>query len=66
MINEGKWDRRIRFIIGILFLVISIFWLQNTLRLVFFVIGIISLITSLTGFCLLYNAFGFNSLQKKK
>jgi len=66
MINESKLDRKIRLLVGLIFLVISMLWLQGALKIVFFIIGIISLITSETGFCLLYNLVGFSSLSKKK
>lgn len=66
MVNEGKLDRFVRFVVGILFIFGSILLLKDTLRIVFLIIGIISLITSLTGFCLLYKVFGFNTLPKKK
>jgi hypothetical protein len=57
--NEGNVDRIIRVLLGLA--LIGFGWLyfgNNTLGIVLDILGIIALITGLTGFCLLYKVFG--------
>jgi len=70
--NEGKLDRIIRFILGVIcfYLGYAIF---NTgvLGIIFYVLGLLLLITSLTGYCGIYSIFGINTnktcdLEKNK
>ncbi len=61
--NEGFIDRLARLIIAEVFILGAFFWLGGVLQIVFYVIGIISLITSITGFCALYKVFGIKTLR---
>jgi len=63
--NENNTDRLIRAIVGVV--LIGIGWLylgNNTLGLVFDVLGLVALFTAATGFCLLYKLFGDFSTRK--
>jgi|GEM_PF-329742 hypothetical protein len=62
--NEGPLDRIVRAIIGILLLGIA-FWLTGWLATLFFVLGIIVLITSATGYCLCYQLCHLSTLVPK-
>ncbi|MGC8789184.1 YgaP family membrane protein [Caldisericum sp.] len=60
--NEGNVDRIIRIIVGLVLILISIFASLNpTLRVIFIVIGVIALVTGLTGFCLVYQLLGIST-----
>lgn len=60
--NESNLDRTIRIVVGLLLIGLSIFAnLSGTLKIIFIVIGVIALITGLTGFCLLYKVFNFST-----
>ncbi|TDT71489.1 DUF2892 family protein [Hypnocyclicus thermotrophus] len=60
--NEGKLDRIIRIVIGVIFLLISfissgiLFWIS-------LILGIISLVTGILGWCGLYQLFGINTCK---
>ena len=60
-INEGKIDRTIRLIIGLVVLYLSfrysLWWL---------ILAVIALITSVTGYCKLYQILGIDTLGKAK
>ena len=58
--NEGVIDRGARLLIGELFLLIAYFWVGGGLSVVLYVLGVISIITALTGFCGLYKVLGIN------
>jgi len=60
--NEGKLDRIMRFILGaICFYLGYVVFNAGVLSVVFYVLGILLLITSLTGYCGIYNIFGINT-----
>jgi hypothetical protein len=59
--NEGTVDRLIRLIIAEVFILGAFFWLGGAWQIVFYVAGIISLITAVTGFCALYKVFGIKT-----
>ncbi|MCX7820574.1 MAG: DUF2892 domain-containing protein [Brevinematales bacterium] len=63
--NEGVIDRIIRAILGI-GLIVGALFLQGILKIVLIIIGIILLITAITGFCGLYVLFGINTCSTKK
>lgn len=57
--NMAMWDRAIRIILGIAFLYLAFtkggaFWILG-------VIGIVFIVTSLIGFCLLYKVVNFRT-----
>jgi len=58
--NEGKTDRIIRAIIGVVLLVAGYF-VQQPWNYIVYVLGAISLVTSITGFCLIYKIFKINT-----
>ena len=55
--NEGKIDRLVRILIAEVFILGAYFWLGGAWQIVFYIVGVISLITAITGFCALYKAF---------
>jgi hypothetical protein len=57
--NEGKTDRVIRLVIGLLALYAS--WMYNVWWLV---LAIPALVTAITGFCLPYKLLGINTAKK--
>ena len=63
--NEGPADRALRVIIGIAAIVIAARTTGTTSN-VWFVIGIIALVTAALGFCLPYKLFGISTLKKGK
>jgi len=64
-VNEGVLDRIIRGIIGVALIIISILLLEGTLKIVLIVIGVIVLVTGLSGFCGLYKILGINTCKIK-
>ena len=71
--NEGKIDRYIRMGIGIVSVILAIilyFTLNSpinlTLLIILLIIGGISIVTSITGFCGLYAVFGISTIKKEK
>ncbi len=63
--NEGVIDRIIRLILGIGLIVVSLS-LQGIAKIILILIGIVLLITAITGFCGLYALFGINTCSIKK
>jgi len=64
--NEGKADRIVRFIIGIIFLILGFLVFGNSvLGVILDIIGIILVVTALTGFCVLYTFFGISTKKEK-
>jgi len=64
--NESGTDRVVRFILGIIFLILG--WAvlhNNVLGVILDIIGIILIITAITGFCLLYSLLGINTKKEK-
>lgn len=62
--NEGKLDRIIRVVIGVV-LVAAGFFVSGVTAIVLWVLGGIALFTAITGFCLLYMPFGISTNKKK-
>jgi hypothetical protein len=60
-LNESRLDRAIRAILGIALLGIGIGLLHGVLEILFIIVGAISLITGITGFCALYRLLGINT-----
>ena len=63
--NEGAFDRYVRFIVGELLILSAYFWLGGIFQIVAYVLGAVSLFTSLTGFCGLYKVLGVNTSSNK-
>ncbi|HMS91756.1 MAG TPA: DUF2892 domain-containing protein [Candidatus Absconditabacterales bacterium] len=63
--NEGILDRLIRLIIAIVLLVGGYLRLVGTLQIIIYVVGIVVLITSITGFCGIYSLFNITTCKVK-
>jgi hypothetical protein len=66
MKNESKADRIIRFVLAIGFFLIGAYLLSGFWMYAFYVLGLIFLVTSLTGFCALYKLFGISTKKNPK
>lgn len=61
-VNMAGWDRIVRVILAVVFIVVSAFVLRfNTLGIVLTIIGVVFILTSLVGWCPLYIALGFRT-----
>jgi sulfite exporter TauE/SafE len=65
-INESTTDRVIRVILGIILAAIGIFEIGSAevLGIILIVVGLIILITGVTGFCALYSLLGIKTCEK--
>lgn len=63
--NEGKTDRTIRIILGVILLGLALFNLTGVLQIIAGVVGVITLLTGVIGFCGLYKILGISTLEKK-
>lgn len=59
--NEGKWDRIIRVILGIVLLYMGYAMLASPWNWVAYAVGLILVVTGLIGFCLIYALFKINT-----
>lgn len=59
--NEGKMDKTIRLVVGIVSLLLAVFVFTGTIQTIAFVIGVLAIFTGITGFCLLYELFGIKT-----
>lgn len=64
--NESKMDKKIRLVLGVVFLFLALFVFTGTAQIVALVVGIIAIFTGLTGFCLIYKLFGIRTNKKSK
>jgi hypothetical protein len=65
--NEGTADRLIRLMVGAVFVIIGWLFLgNNTLGIILDIIGVILLVTGITGYCGLYKVLGMNTLKIPK
>jgi uncharacterized membrane protein HdeD (DUF308 family) len=65
--NEGTTDRLIRLIVGVVLIVIG--WPvlgNNTLGIILDVVGVLLLISGITGFCTVYKILGINTIKMSK
>ncbi|MBD3311122.1 MAG: DUF2892 domain-containing protein [Candidatus Magasanikbacteria bacterium] len=62
--NEGKADRVIRAIAGIIFLLVAFFTLSGISQVILYIVAAILLLTALTGYCGLYKLLGINTKKK--
>ena len=66
MKNVGSTDKIIRIIVGILLLAAGFLVAMGlALKIIFIAVGLINLVTAITGFCLLYKPFGINTHKMK-
>lgn len=59
--NEGNIDRIVRAIVGIVLIATAFLLNANGLTVVFYVVGVIAIITAITGFCALYKIAGIDT-----
>lgn len=59
--NEGAIDRLIRILIGEVLLLAGFFWLWGIWQIIAYALGIVSVFTALSGFCLLYKLLGIST-----
>ncbi len=68
--NEGTLDRIVRLAVGVVLFPAGLLWLEalegNVPGLVAAIIGLIGLVTSLSGFCPTYVLFGVSTLEAEK
>ena len=65
--NEGATDRIVRLILGVVLIIIGWSVLGNsTLGIILDIVGVILVITGITGFCVLYKVLGMNTLKAPK
>ncbi len=62
--NEGVIDRGARLLISGLLILGAYFWIGGILSVILCVLGIVALVTAVTGFCGLYKIIGVNTLPK--
>ncbi|PIP27734.1 MAG: hypothetical protein COX30_00315 [Candidatus Moranbacteria bacterium CG23_combo_of_CG06-09_8_20_14_all_39_10] len=62
--NESKIDRIIRIVLGLVFLLLAFRFTADGLSLAFYILGVIMLVTTITGFCALYKIFGISTNKK--
>lgn len=63
--NEGKTDRIIRIIVGIGIITYSSLYLQDNIKTIISILGIMILATGLVGWCGLYTLLGINTCPVK-
>ncbi|MHB9019550.1 MAG: YgaP family membrane protein [Minisyncoccota bacterium] len=59
--NEGTADRLLRIILSELFFLLAFFWLGGVWQIVLYILGTVSLLTAVTGFCGVYKIFGWST-----
>jgi len=64
--NEGVIDRGVRLLISELLILGAYFWTGGALSIILYVIGVIALVTAVTGFCGLYKVIGISTLPKEQ
>lgn len=65
--NEGKTDRIIRVILGLIISMVAYFQVPGgSMQVVLYIVSLVSLITGLTGFCGLYKLLSINTCPIKK
>ena len=63
--NEGKTDRTVRIILGVVLLGLALFSLNGIAQTVALIAGVIALATGAVGFCGLYQILGISTIEKK-
>jgi predicted phage tail protein len=62
--NEGGVDRIVRAIVGAVLIIAAFFLAANGLTVLFYVVGVMFVITAMTGFCALYKIPGIDTSKK--
>ena len=63
--NEGKTDRTVRIVLGVILLGLALFSLTGVAQIVAGVAGVVALATGAIGFCGLYKILGISTIEKK-
>ncbi|MGQ9573366.1 MAG: YgaP family membrane protein [Dehalococcoidia bacterium] len=61
--NEGSIDRAIRLVIAAVLIGVGLGVVQGAIGIAMAVVGVIPLLTGLSGYCPLYTLFGINTRQ---
>jgi len=62
--NESGTDRIIRLVVGVILILLAFKTEPDKWTMVFYVAGVIAIITAATGFCALYKIFGVDTSKK--
>ena len=65
-LNESKADRIVRLILAIILFLWALLWSNGSWQVVLYILALVMIITSISGFCGLYKIFGFSSNKSKK
>lgn len=60
-VNEATWDRIVRVILGVALMVLGFGVLKGTGGTILGIIGIVPLLTGITGYCPLYSLLGIST-----
>ncbi len=66
MKNESGFDRIVRAVLAVMFFVLGAWAFSGALSVVAYVLGVVMLITAVTGFCGLYKLLGINTDRDSK
>ena len=65
-INIGKIDQALRFVLGVIMILSTLFeWTQGSINTVFLILGSILVITAGMRFCLIYKVLGITTCKPK-
>lgn len=59
--NESSTDRIIRFILGAIILLAAMFWASGGLQILFYIVGLVLIVTAAIGYCALYQILGIST-----
>lgn len=63
--NEGETDRVVRTVLGVVAILIAYSVMGGVWQVVLYVFGALMLVTSFTGFCLIYKLVGFSTKKEE-
>ena len=63
--NEGKTDRTVRIVLGIILLGLALFSLSGIVQIIVGLVAIAALVTGIIGYCHLYKILGISTREKK-
>jgi len=62
--NIGKTDKLIRLIVGLILIILALLIsMSAVLKILLIIVGAVSLLTALFGYCLAYQLFGINTCK---
>ena len=59
--NENLTDRLVRGLLAVIFFIVGYYWFGGAVQIIFYVLGIVMVITLATGFCGLYTLLGIDT-----